>query len=314
MKKEYFVYMHTSPSGKRYIGITCCAINRRWQNGYGYVTQPFYRAIKKYGWDNFTHEILADNLTAEEAGELEQKYIAKYQSNNRKYGYNVMPGGEVGFHLSEEHKKKIGSANAGKKNGMYGHRYTDEEKQRIAKYWLGKKHTPESIEKMKIAQKKRIENGWKPLSGKSHPNSKAVIQYDLDGNYIQKFDTAVEAEQITGTARAGICNSAKGKGKTAGGYIWKYEDDLLSSDKVTQRLTTSECKKRTTFRFNYKSVEWKIRKVDQYDLNGNYIRSFDSIAEAQKSIGKPNGSTVSAVCRGKLKNTGGYVWRYRDGL
>lgn len=56
---NYIVYRHTSPSGKVYIGITSRQPEQRWLNGNGYKDSPkFYNAIKKYGWDNFNHEIL----------------------------------------------------------------------------------------------------------------------------------------------------------------------------------------------------------------------------------------------------------------
>ena len=50
---NYCVYKHTTPNNKVYIGITCKDPNSRWRNGEGYATQKyFYKAIKKYGWDN----------------------------------------------------------------------------------------------------------------------------------------------------------------------------------------------------------------------------------------------------------------------
>lgn len=49
--KCYTVYMHISPSGKRYVGITRQRPVARWKNGRGYINNEyFYRAIKKYGW------------------------------------------------------------------------------------------------------------------------------------------------------------------------------------------------------------------------------------------------------------------------
>lgn len=51
--------MHISPSNKRYIGITSQKPEIRWANGKGYsYNKHFYRAIQKYGWDNFEHRIL----------------------------------------------------------------------------------------------------------------------------------------------------------------------------------------------------------------------------------------------------------------
>ena len=66
--KKWCVYMHTSPSNKVYIGITC-DVKHRWRNhgeGYKGGTRIYY-AIRKYGWENFKHEILFTNLTREEA-------------------------------------------------------------------------------------------------------------------------------------------------------------------------------------------------------------------------------------------------------
>ena len=70
------VYIHISPSNKYYVGITSKTPEERWRNGFGYYTQSyFYNAIQKYGWDNFQHEIIAENLSGEEAKKFEIKLI-----------------------------------------------------------------------------------------------------------------------------------------------------------------------------------------------------------------------------------------------
>lgn len=51
------------------------------------------------------------------------------------------------------------------------------------------------------------------------------------------------------------------------------------------------------------------KKIEQYDLKGNFIKLWDSISEANKELKIPNGS-ISAVCKGKMKQTGGYKWKY----
>ena len=96
MNNEYIVYKHTSPNGKVYIGITSQNPERRWRkNGEGYKDHNyFWNAIQKYGWDNFTHEILFNDLTAEQAYKKEQEFISYYKSNDSRYGYNLSSGGE----------------------------------------------------------------------------------------------------------------------------------------------------------------------------------------------------------------------------
>lgn len=115
----YTVYMHITPSNKRYIGITSKSLKERFgPNGGLYRNQIFGRAIKKYGWSNIEHVLICDNLTKEEAKKLEIELIAKYDTTNPKYGYNKSIGGDIpvilGQHHSDEAKRKIGKSNSGK--------------------------------------------------------------------------------------------------------------------------------------------------------------------------------------------------------
>lgn len=90
---NYVVYCHTSPSNKKYVGISCNPI-KRWNNGEGYKKNYlFYRAIKKYGWDNFKHEILYENLTVDQAGEIEKRLIDEWHLLDSHFGYNLREGG-----------------------------------------------------------------------------------------------------------------------------------------------------------------------------------------------------------------------------
>ena len=49
--------------------------------------------------------------------------------------------------------------------------------------------------------------------------------------------------------------------------------------------------------------------VTQYDLEGNKLKVWDSIIQAQRSFSK-SGSSVGLCCRGKLKSGYGYIWKY----
>ena len=109
--------MHTNPSNKVYIGITC-NVKDRWRNGKGYKCGYFSKAIKKYGWNNIKHELLADGLTIDKAKEMEIELIEKYKSNNPNFGYNLTKGGDgtVGYKMSDETKRKIAMAEIGFKH------------------------------------------------------------------------------------------------------------------------------------------------------------------------------------------------------
>lgn len=93
----YILYFHISPSNKVYVGITSAKDpQKRWgPNGIGYIkNKHLYSAIKRYGWDNFTHEIRLTGLTKEEAYNRERYYISLFRSDDPKYGYNKTKGGE----------------------------------------------------------------------------------------------------------------------------------------------------------------------------------------------------------------------------
>lgn len=103
---NYLVYKHTSPSGKSYIGITN-NYKRRCQEHRLTINEcvAFGRAIQKHGWDNFTHTIIASNISLEEANTLEQLLILEYNTLSPN-GYNLTTGGKVCL-LSEETKAKM---------------------------------------------------------------------------------------------------------------------------------------------------------------------------------------------------------------
>lgn len=123
---NYTVYKHTSPSGKVYIGITRQDPEARWKGGHGYLHKNKYgtygqpgiaNAIIKYGWDNFTHEILFTGLSKKEAEEKEIELIAKYKSYDDRFGYNIEFGGHAVGRKSEETKRRMSEAKKVQKMG-----------------------------------------------------------------------------------------------------------------------------------------------------------------------------------------------------
>lgn len=169
MGDNYYVYMHTNKiNNKKYIGITKTSLSKRWGNdgsGYRNNKQPlFNRAINKYGWDNFDHIILFKNLSREEACDKEVELIAKYHTQDPKYGYNIQPGGQLGntgITFSDEAKKKMSEAKKGCtlteehkrkiSEGCKGHKpciHTEETKKRLSEINKGKKLSEETKNKI----------------------------------------------------------------------------------------------------------------------------------------------------------------------
>ena len=159
----WIVYKHTSPTGKSYIGITHQKAPYRWgKNGNGYKQNPLlWRAIQKYGWGNFTHDILESELTEQEAFEKERYYIKKYDSYVPN-GYNLSLGGEsgsFGYHHTDSAKRAISEAS--KRKGFKGHKHTTEAKERNRLAHLGTKNPHSDTWKEKVSKsnkgKKRTE-------------------------------------------------------------------------------------------------------------------------------------------------------------
>lgn len=74
--------MHTNlKTKKKYIDITKLDVYTKWDNSLGCsANEKFYSDIKKYGWDNFSHEVLYENLNYADAKKIESKLIKKYSS------------------------------------------------------------------------------------------------------------------------------------------------------------------------------------------------------------------------------------------
>lgn len=96
---SWCIYKHTSPTGKCYIGQTSKEPEARWANGKGYKTQFLFNlAITLWGWQNFTHEILEENIpTLQEANQREKYWIHVYNAYLNGYNMRAQTGGSADF-------------------------------------------------------------------------------------------------------------------------------------------------------------------------------------------------------------------------
>jgi group I intron endonuclease len=237
---NFIVYKHTNKiNNKVYIGITGNSTQKRWKNGYGYSESHhphFYSAIQKYGWDNFTHEIIADNLTEEEALLLEEKLIREYDATNREKGYNTELSGIKGHYKhTEETKKKISETQKGEKGHMWGKHLTEETKRKMSEKLSGEKHpmygkhhTEETKEKLRKANSGKNS----PLYG-THLTEEAKNHLSEikkgENNYNYGKHLSEDTKEKISQKLKGITPWNKGKkcpnNKTNKGYHW-YNDGI----------------------------------------------------------------------------------------
>lgn len=230
--RKYIVYIHTSPSNKKYIGITSQTPDQRWRNGKGYKgNQAFINAIKKYGWNNIKHEIIAENLSFEDAGAMEKLLIAKYRTTEKKYGYNITYGGEdgwIGVHHTEKAKQKMSIAKKGKPSSRKGCKLSDETKRKLSESHKGKYHgKPVDPKKPKPKRKRvqrvlkryfRSEEVRKRMSEAQVKTKKPVRCIDTG----EVFESETEAMKKFNINKTLIGRNCKGKQKTAKGLRFEY--------------------------------------------------------------------------------------------
>ena len=180
LEKLYCIYKHTSPSGKSYIGQSKDIIKREKQHQKTYKCPAFRNAINKYGWDNFIHEILEDNLTIDEANIFEELYINEYNTLSPN-GYNLHTGG-LNYKASEETKEKI-------RQSRLGTTLSEETKEKLRGYHnnYGKRLTDETKEKLRIANSGENNPNW-GKKGELSPHwgkklSVETIQKRSESNY-----------------------------------------------------------------------------------------------------------------------------------
>lgn len=260
----YCVYKHTGPTGKVYIGITRRKPEKRWKGGYGYVdNRYFYRAILKFGWENFKHDIIADGLSKEEAAEMERKLIAEYDSTNPDVGYNIEAGGLNGSeqftkamreHCSERGKRMRKERpdlfeNLLQKRDEY---FTDPENRKkhsdtLKRYY---QEHPEARKRISEQTKARLTDEYRQRASEAQkrahgtPEARkrardshkaqmiAIEQWSLDGKLIARYECIGDAVRATGICRQNIMNVLKHaltkagrERQTAGGYKWRYVDE-----------------------------------------------------------------------------------------
>ena len=240
-------------NGKCYVGQTVGTLEARWKRhcSDGSKCPAIHSAIVKYGVNNFRVEVIDTATSQDELNEKEAYWISTLNTISPN-GYNLQNGG-VRTQLSEESRKKIGL--------VVKQKYANNEvdiswKRKVCQYsvdgsliavWdsikeaskqLGicDKHIPDACR-----GRRRTVNGfmWRyyedtlgePIElpkRKKNPKSwfdahrKAIDQFDKNGNFIRRWDSALEIHKALGISTGQISEVCQGKHKTAKGFIWRY--------------------------------------------------------------------------------------------
>lgn len=352
-------------NGKVYIGQSCNLQSRMLEHTYpskynnsnkSSYNFPLYKAIRKYGIENFSFTII-EQCKLNELDEREIYWIAYY--NSYYNGYNATLGGKTGsnYEIFPVYKYDIYGNYldeypdiyiAAKKNNITvaslkqvlsnqsrhktagGCQWTKYKKEKIPSKFKQIQITCYSLQGQEFATyssfqeaslhsndntreikaccdhkiKSTINYQWfytnEIKNNKIQPSytrGKGINQYDYNFNLINHYPSAQIAQKITGICCSTInevCHiNKKRKHHTAGGYIWAY--DTTSVEELIQI---------------YNQYEEYV--IEQYDLNGKYINTYNSGADAGEKVFNDSEKRkgIIACCKNKRVNYGGYIWKY----
>lgn len=210
-----YIYVITNLiNGKQYVGKTYSTIEKRFKEHIRDSRKgqcqhrPLYKAMKKYGVENFIIELLekTDNLEKREA------YWIKKLNTYGKKGYNATLGGDGNPRISSQEIKKIIL--------LY------KEKQNIREIAKITNHDVGWIRRVLRINKIPIKKSGDVTKEKC---SKEIYQYTKDNIFICKFDSIMEAGRYIASCLdmsynpyKHIAECAHNRRKTAYGYIWKF--------------------------------------------------------------------------------------------
>jgi hypothetical protein len=176
--------------------------------------------------------------------------------------------------------------------------------------WTGKKHSPESVIKMKM----------------NHPLRKVILKFDLENNFLSKYDSLHEASEKTGIHRTIISNCCKGIVIAIGKrYYFRFIDNYFPCVKsinepnislinsIIEEINSNVIKypsNRELLLSKIREGSKKRRKqIVEYDLNGNVINEYVSLTEASLKSGH-HMFLISGCCTKKSYYTvGSKFWK-----
>jgi len=202
-----WIYLLRNTQNKKvYVGQTWRPLKRRFST-YNKSQPHLFNALNKHGRENFYYEVLISANTQEIANYWEDFFITKYNSMNRKFGYNKRAVAGTNGKCSEETKRKISKANLGK---------------------LGPKHSEGLIQQFSIEK-----------MGDKNPASKITneIARAIFISYHSDISTSCDSlSAIYGLNRSNINEIVRGKA-----WITATKDLLILREKTNgQNLTRSK--------------------------------------------------------------------------
>lgn len=283
------IYLITNDiiNGHYYVGQTINSLEQRFSehcSASKRLDTPLYRAMRKYGVEHFHIQQIDSADNSEDLDIKEQYWIGFY--NSYKNGYNADLGG-CGYRRFLTDKEELSN---------------------ICEQYLSGEKTATIAEQYGCTSPticRRLKEEGVVLENRPHCNS--VWQIDAQtGEVLRLFEAISDIKDVgLGSVRSHISTVCNGEALTAGGYYWRYFDDmplLRIGQKVDLPFTQQERK--------------VVRTVYQYDMNNELIAAYSSLSDAARALNNPYArKDISEACRGLKKRVhshhyNGFLWYF----
>ncbi|MCP5050378.1 MAG: hypothetical protein GY940_24660, partial [bacterium] len=138
-----------------------------------------------------------------------------------------------------------------------------------------------------------------PYKGKIYKMYATVLQFSRAGKFISRYSSVRDAAKGQGIDMGSIRNCINRVRRTAGGYQWRSPDDPLFKNGIVNIPPVGPVKN------SY------VKTVLQFDLEGNFVREYQSITAAYRETGIAVG-TISACITGVAKSGAGFQWKVKN--
>lgn len=125
-------------------------------------------------------------------------------------------------------------------------------------------------------------------------HKKKIKQYDLNGNFINSWNTASQIKKELNISQSSIINCCNNKQENSGGFQWCYEGN--ESNIKVLKLNT----------------KLRNQTILMLDFNNNIIKEFEKVSDVYKYFNKTDNGYISQVLKGKRKSAWGYKFQYKN--
>lgn len=264
-------------NGKKYVGITKQGADRRFRqhiNDAKRYKTVLHKAIRKYGPESFSLEILCKARSYDELIRMEKETIESLGTMHPN-GYNMTYGGDSNWRLVSSEAMKARARKAG--DTLLGFKHGKDFGEKVSRAKKGKPLSDsnlESIRKSKSNPVVCIDNG--------------MVFYN--GHEAKKWLNSVGFDKASYSTVVAAC---RGRIKTAYGFRWKYKDSPAPI---------------------YQEKRGLKRRVRSIDIPGEVFDTVaDAVSYIAKTKNpKAASSAISKAASGKLKSAYGFRWEYAD--